>query len=1023
MNNMKYVSMHIHSQLSNNILTDSASSTKDYITVAKEKGLHGIIITEHGATLGWYKKKKEIEEGGFKYVHAFEGYTRANEDDKNNYHILVYGLNNEGRKEINQLISNAYKDNHFYKRPTFFIDELFECKNVAVSTACLATALRKNNKDSYVFQRLLEWGLQNKDRFFLEIQPHNMPEQIEHNNFIIELSREYGFKIVATNDVHYHNKISGELRKEKQKAEKMPFSYEDGLDLELKSYSEMYTALLNIGISPEIAKEALENTNIIYDMAEEYTIEKGFKMPNIYKDATKKMSEICIKKFNEKKLSVYSNQCVDEIAKKIVQEIQIIHNLKSSSYMLMIADWVNGLREHGIYPGFGRGSVNGSIVAYLMGITEIDPIKFGTLFFRFMNPEKISLPDVDTDIESDRRQEAKEWFYGRDGLNCSEIITFGKDLEKGAIRSMGRSYGMEISEVEKILANISEYRDDEEYADFFAKVDDLDGFIKSIGIHAGGMLVSDLDIEKEIGIITSFDKQLNRRRRVTQLDMREVDELGYVKVDALGLANIGAINRVCEYLGIKRPSPDDIDFEDMNVWNHILNSKHGTMIFQFEKDQAFNHLKRALKNNDKMKKLDIATAVSGVIRPCGDSIREGLFSGKINDTGSDIVNKRFAYNNGYLIYQEDIMNFLTEFSGYSNAESDYARKTISKKGGTEKLVVELRERFPKYFMEHYGETQENTDKVLNHVARIMRDAENYAFNIAHARPYTITGFLCAYFRCYYPKEFITASLNTFKNKREKIKSIYTYIKEETDIVIESPVFGNFSQEYSYDKDKNIIYEGLSGLKGVSKNADNALKCIPNDIGTFLDLLIFVKENKLSLSQKDLSILIKIDFFRNFGKQKYLLNIIEIFFNDKSCKYSEKVTQKTKDKKISLIKEQINILNPEDDFEYVEKMKNELMICGRTSKKMDWLDFDALFVLSLEHPFPSQYFLKGFNMRNGEIETYKIKREDILEGLDDNDIIVVNDKITKERKQLVDGKWQGGTGIFDTYIKSMSKVEF
>lgn len=1434
---MEYTSIHIHSQLSNNILMDSASTTKDYIATAKEKGLHGLIITEHGATLGWYKKKKEIEESGFKYVHAFEGYTRANQDDKNNYHILVYGLNNEGRKEVNQLISNAYKEDHFYKRPTFFIDELFNCSNIAISTACLATAFKEKNKDNYVFKKMLEWGLQNKDRFFLEIQPHNIPEQIEHNKFIIEMSKKYGFKLVVTNDVHYHNKTSGELRQEKQKAQKMPFSYEDGLDLEMKSYSEMYTSLLNIGISPEIAKEALENTNIIYDIAEEYTIDKNFKMPNIYPNATKTMSERCIKNFKNKVLSVYSNQHINDISNRIIQEIQVIHKLKSSSYMLMIADWVNGLRDNGIFPGLGRGSVNGSIVAYLLGITEIDPIKFGTLFFRFMNPEKISMPDVDTDIESDRQYEAKSWFYNKKGLQCSEIITFGKDLEKGAIRSMGRSYGMELDDVEKILANISEYRKEEEYQDFFNKVDSLDGFIRSIGIHAGGMLVSDLDIEKEIGIITSFDKDMNIRRRVTQLDMRELDELGYVKVDALGLANIGAINRVCNYLGIKRPSPDTIDFEDMNVWNHILNSKHGTMIFQFEKDQAFNHLKRALSNIKNMKKLDIMTAVSGVIRPCGDSIREDLFTGKVNDTGSEIINKRFAYNNSYLIYQEDFMNFLTEFSGYSNAESDYVRKCvssdslismsdgsqkfikdicvgdyvlsvdkngkiikskvtnkwnngikkvyklstkhgysikttldhkilcednfyelkninknmfvytpllnnthsdglrgnqriewktafmlglllgdgsiakdklcfvnneielinfymdcvksyfrhsqpeftisyqdgitvdkiykceiktlehrkfirnlirkhdinclsgdkkipieilkyqeskpliallaglfntdgyvcnldssieystkskqlaldiknsllklgiysyiykkpvkgydynmsvvrlvgsdsyknflnkiseyiigkkkdefkracmevlnnelqygyilpsyhtkeikkavesspysfrelfypmeyksnynisseksfkiiqklycpdtyklllsdllpikvenieyydecevydieventhnficdglvvhncISKKGGTDKIVGELKERFPKYFMEHYGETPENTEKVLNHVAKIMKDAENYAFNIAHARPYTITGFLCAYFRCYYPKEFITASLNTFKNKKEKIKAIYTYIQEETDIKIESPVFGNASQEYSYDKEKNIIYEGLAGLKGVSKNADMALKEIPITIDNFLDLLVFIKEHELKLSQKDLSVLIKIDFFRNFGKQKYLLNIIDIFFND--IKYNFKNSEKTKDKKIGLIKEKIALLDPEDEFNYAEKMKNELIICGRTSKTMDWLEFNALFILSLEHPYPSRYILKGFNMKNGEIEIYKIDRKDMID-IDESDVIVVNSIVDKERKQLVDGKWQG-TGIFDPYIKSMSKVEF
>lgn len=723
----KYTLIHCHSQLSNGVLTDSTSSTKDYINIAKQKGLHGLIVTEHGATLGWYKKKKEIEEGGFKYIHAVEAYTRENADDKNNYHILVYGLNNEGRREVNQLISNGYKEDHFYKRPTFFIDEIFECKNIAISTACLGGVLRSHNQDKYIFKKLIEWGLNNKDRFFLEIQPHNHPEQIEHNNFMIELSKKYGFNLIASNDVHYHDTNAGELRKEKQVAQKMNFTDEDAWDLELKSYSEMIFAFNNIGISSDIAEVALNNTNIIYDISEEYSIDKSFKMPRIYDNATKKIADMCIESFNHLKNNcIYTTEYLNEISKKLVEEIGIIHNLKSSSYMLMIADWMNGLREIGIYPGLGRGSVNGSMVAYLLKITEINPIKFNTLFFRFMNPEKISLPDVDTDLESDRRQEAKEWFYKRDGLNCSEIITFQKDLEKGAIRSMGRSYGMDLDEVDKILNNISEARNNEEYEDFFAKVDDLDGFIKSISIHAGGMLVSDLDIEKEIGIITSFDKKMNKRRRVTQLDMRELDELGYVKVDALGLSSIGAINKTCEYLGITRPHPDTIDFEDENVWNHIRNSKSGTLIFQFEKDQAFNHLKNALSNITTMLKFDIMTAVSGIIRPCGDPIRDEFFSGRLGDIGHPILNERFKYNNSQVIYQEDVMNFLTEYVGYSNADSDYVRKKISKKGGTDGVISELKDRFPKYFKEHYNATDEQVDNVLNYMTKVMKACENYA---------------------------------------------------------------------------------------------------------------------------------------------------------------------------------------------------------------------------------------------------------------------------------------------------------
>lgn len=298
---------------------------------------------------------------------------------------------------------------------------------------------------------------------------------------------------------------------------------------------------------------------------------------------------------------------------------------------------------------------------------------------------------------------------------------------------------------------------------------------------------------------------------------------------------------------------------------------------------------------------------------------------------------------------------------------------------------------------------------------------NTKVNIAHARPYTATGFLCAYFRCYHPKEYITASLNTFINKKEKIKEIYKYVYSETNISIESPVFRKATMEYSYDKEKDIIYEGLAGLKGVSKNIESALNELPNDIDNYLDLLIYIKENKLKASKKDLNTLIKVDFFRCFGSQKYLIGINEIFFEQ--LKYSPTVKENTKAKKVESIKQAISELNIKDDYSYAEKMLNELSILGRTSKTMDWLDRDALFILSLEHPYPSQYILKGFNMKTGDVEQYKIQRDNMIDGVEKDKVIIINEWVEKEKKQQVNGKWIGGTGVFYKWINSMSVVNF
>lgn len=622
------------------------------------------------------------------------------------------------------------------------------------------------------------------------------------------------------------------------------------------------------------------------------------------------------------------------------------------------------------------------------------------------------------DISPKQRELAKKWFYDHPKLNCSEIIALSSEQEKGSIDLICRAMNIPLDEAKKIKSNITESKQKEEYRELFEMVDRLNGCITAISSHPAGVLVSDLNIQEELGLITIKDKDDPKGFRVVcQLNMKELEELGYVKADALGLANIGVINQTFKYIGKERLNPQTCDFNDENVWNEIKKSPVG--IFQFEAEASHKQLCVALENIHDADKIQIMSMTSGIIRPSGASIRNDYLDGKKYDNGHPAINELFKNNSGYIVYQEDIMLFLKEFCGYSDHEADTVRRGIAKKIGTEHLKGEIESRFVDYFSNKYNVDKDRCRDLVQGYLKIVDDASAYGFSYNHALPYSVTGFICGYLRCYYPKEYYTAMLNEFNGKPEKMKEIHKQISENSNITIESPVFGSASQEYSYDKDKNVIYEGLAGLKGVSKNADMALKEIPTNIDSFLDLLIFIKENELKLSQKDLSVLIKIDFFRNFGKQKYLLSIIEIFFND--IKYNAKNSDKTKDKKIGLIKEQISLLNPEDDFNYAEKMKNELIICGRTSKVMDWLDFNALFILSLEHPYPSRYILKGFNMRNGETETYKIDRKDMIE-VDENDVIAINSTVDKERKQLVEGKWCG-TGMFDPYIKSMSKVEF
>lgn len=624
------------------------------------------------------------------------------------------------------------------------------------------------------------------------------------------------------------------------------------------------------------------------------------------------------------------------------------------------------------------------------------------------------------DIPPQQRELAKKWFYQQKGLNCSEIIAHGTEQEKGSIDSICRALNISLEEAKKIKSNISDARKSGEYEELFELVDNLNGCVTSISSHPAGVLVSDLDISSELGLITITDKEAEGgARSVCQLNMKEIEELGYVKADALGLANIGVINKTFEYIGKERLNPQTCNFEDDKVWEEIKRSPIG--IFQFEKESSHKQLCMALENISGADRIQIMSLTSGIIRPSGDSIRADYLTGKKYDNGHPAINELFKNNSGYCVYQEDIMLFLKTFCGYSDHEADTVRRAIAKGTGTEHLIPEIEQRFINYFSEEYKETKKRCKELIQGFLKIVESSANYGFSYNHSLPYSMTGYICGWLRLYHTKEYYTALLNEFNNKPEKMKEIYTQIYSETNISIESPVFGRASMEYAYDKEKDVIYEGMSGLKGVSKNIEDALNELPSNIESYLDLLVYAKENKLKANKKDLNTLVKVDFFRCFGKQKYLLSINEIFFE--TLKYNPNVKENTKAKKLDQIKEAISQLNPEDDFSYAEKMLNELGICGRTSKRMDWLDKDAMFILTLDHPYASQYLMKGFNMKTGDVETYKIKRDDILPDLKKEDVIIINESYNRERKQQINGSWVGGTGIFDNWIASMSKVEF
>lgn len=449
--------------------------------------------------------------------------------------------------------------------------------------------------------------------------------------------------------------------------------------------------------------------------------------------------------------------------------------------------------KHDIFCGYGRGSVSGSEVAYILGITQMDSKKFGLNFFRFMNPSRVTNADIDTDYSSKDRDIIKQ-FILRDhmdlpNIRASEIITFNTIALKGAIKDVGRALRMSIVETSAISEAV--YLEDgkwiiddvfrERYPDLFKYVDIVSGTIVSIGSHPSGVLVSDLNIDEEVGMCSLSTSDYP----VSVLNMKELDALMYVKLDILGLDNIGVINETCKLAGIERMTPDNVDLDDEDVWRDIREDT--TLIFQWESASAQAYLKRfmsdetiaiAKSNNKDFSYIKWFSFGNGLLRPGCASFRDDVAEGHVLVTGFKELDDFLSTTSGRITMQEDIMKFLVNFCGYSDAESDTVRRGIAKKYGTEKFIDEIHDRFISYSNETYGAPKEQLEEIFPPIKQGILDATRYAFSWNHSDAYSCVGYICGYLRYYYPLEFLTAALNTFEGKEEKTLNITNYTKKK-----------------------------------------------------------------------------------------------------------------------------------------------------------------------------------------------------------------------------------------------------
>lgn len=884
-----YTVYHLHSDLSNGVTNvDSVTKYGEYIEAAKLAGMTSLGFSEHGSVFGWYNKKCKTEELGMKYIHGEEFYLTKSLDEKvrDNFHCVLIAKNFEGFKELNRLSSIAFNrhDNHFYYTPRISFNELFATSdNIIVTSACIGGVFGKGTQED--IDSMLNFFQQNKDRCFLEVQHHNVERQKEYNLLMLDFSEKYGLNLIAGTDTHCLNKTHEVGRIMLQRGKNVNFDGEDGWDLKFKTYEELCECYRLQGVLPqEEYLSAIENTNKMASMVENYPIDTSNKYPKIYENP-EEMFEKKVYECAEKHPYLYKNHSREDVNKILADEIAAYKKTKSTEFMLLqsyLRDWEN---ENNIQCGYSRGSVSGSLAAYAMGITQMDSLKFDLNFFRFINPDRVSLADVDTDYNSPDRDMVKEFLLEEKMnipmLQSSEIITFNTIALKGAIRDICRAFSIDLSTVNEIC-DVCEDENEllklrKKYSEIFEYVDIVNGTIVSIGSHPSGVLVTDRDIAENVG----YCSLSSSKYPVSMLDMKELDAQNFVKLDLLGLDNIGLVNETCKLVGIDRLTPDNTPLDDQAVWDDIKNDT--TMIFQWESNSAQAYLKQFMSEHTietvktKIPNFSMIKWLSfgnGLIRPACSSFRKDVAEGKFYDNGLQEINDFLAPEAGHVAMQETIMQFLVKFCGYSNAESDIVRRGIAKKKGTEKLIPEIEKRFIEYTSENYNISKEKCAEVIKPFIQVILDASAYAFSWNHSDSYSCLGYICGYLRHYYPEEFITCALNIFSGNEDKTASI-TEFAAKRKIKIKNIKFRFSKDQYFLDKNTKEIYKGIGSVKFLNNNVANELYELgKKQYNCFSDLVLDIKKNT-SCNSKQLDILIKLDFFSEFGLSQKLLMIVGI----------------------------------------------------------------------------------------------------------------------------------------------------
>ncbi|AST58346.1 DNA polymerase III subunit alpha [Thermoanaerobacterium thermosaccharolyticum] len=883
-----FVHLHVHSEYS---LLDGSCRIKELVKRAKELDMDSIAITDHGVMYGAIEFYKEAKSQGIKpiigceiYVAPRSLYDKEYGIDNLNYHLILLCKNMTGYENLMKIVSKASIDGFYYKPRVDHEYLKNHSEGLIALSSCLGgeipSYLLSDDYEKAKDTAILYNSIFGKGNFYLELQYHGLSEQEKVNSELIKLSKELDIPIVATNDVHYLDRddhmahevlLCIQTGKNMDDADRMSFPTDE---FYLKSSDEMYEMF-------SYCREALENTEKIAEMCNlEFEFNKTklpkYDVPNGMTSA-EYLRKLCIEGLNKR----YANPS-KEVIERLNYELSVIEKMGYVDYFLIVWDFIKFARDNGIMTGPGRGSAAGSLVAYCLGITKIDPIKYNLLFERFLNPERVSMPDIDSDFCYERRQEVIDYVvkkYGEDKV--AQIITFGTMAARAAIRDVGRALNFPYAEVDAIAKMIpfepgmtidkaiglnpelkEKYENDEKIRQLIEISRSLEGLPRHASTHAAGVVISSEPLVKYVPL------QKNEGSIVTQFTMTTLEELGLLKMDFLGLRTLTVIRDTLNIIKETRSIDvdiDNIDFEDKEVY--ALISKGDTEgVFQLES----SGMKQFMTELKPEKLEDIIAGIS-LYRP-----------GPMDQIPRYIENKNHPENIKYehpllkpildvtygcMVYQEQVMQIVRDLAGYSLGRSDLVRRAMAKK----KMKVMEEER--KNFI--YGIKDESGNYVVpgainkgvdeataNRLFDEMIDFANYAFNKSHAAAYAVVAFQTAYLKRYYPVEFMAALLNSFVDNTDKV-AFYVQVLKKMGIQVLPPDINESYSHFSVVNGK--IRFGLAAVKNVGLNATLEIVEDRKKNGRYISIVDFFERiDDMQLNKKAVESLIKAGAFDSFG---------------------------------------------------------------------------------------------------------------------------------------------------------------